>query len=200
MCCDFLEPEDEALICTPSFFMYDVSIQMMTPHLRKVQAGATLEFPFERFMAAITKQTKLIIVASPNNPTGAAATREQLEAWVKYALEHKSVILFDAAYEAYISDPELPRSIYEIPGAKDCAIELRSFSKRAGFTGVRCAFMVVPKEVTGIGAGGARVSFAEIVTDKGHDAFLLQEPELFAIVSGFLEGAAKARGLPPARG
>jgi LL-diaminopimelate aminotransferase len=89
-------------------------------------------------------------LCSPNNPTGTVATRAQLERWVSWARANDSIILFDAAYESYISDPSLPRSIYEIPGAKDCAIELRSFSKRAGFTGVRCAFMVVPKTVTGV--------------------------------------------------
>jgi LL-diaminopimelate aminotransferase len=87
----------------------------------------------------------VVYLCSPNNPTGAAATREQLEAWVKYALANKSILLFDAAYEAYISDPALPHSIYEIPGARECAIEFRSFSKNGGFTGVRCAFTVVPK-------------------------------------------------------
>jgi len=91
------------------------------------------------------KHVDVIYLCSPNNPTGAAATREQLEAWVKYALEHKSVILFDAAYEAYITGPGTPHSIYEIPGARECAIEFRSFSKNGGFTGVRCAFTVVPK-------------------------------------------------------
>src|ERR1043165_4165083 len=91
------------------------------------------------------KHVDVIYLCSPNNPTGAVATRAQLEAWVKYALEHKAVILFDAAYEAYISDPTIPRSIYEIPGARECAIEFRSFSKNGGFTGVRCAFTVVPK-------------------------------------------------------
>jgi LL-diaminopimelate aminotransferase len=90
----------------------------------------------------------LIYLCSPNNPTGAAATREQLEAWVKYALEHKAVILFDAAYEAYITDSALPHSIYEIPGARECAIEFRSCSKNGGFTGVRCAYTVVPKSLT----------------------------------------------------
>src|SRR5258708_40261992 len=78
MCCAFLEAEDEALIATPSFFMYDVSVQMMTPHLLKVQSDGTLGFPFERFMAALTERTKLIIVASPNNPTGAVVGREHL--------------------------------------------------------------------------------------------------------------------------
>jgi LL-diaminopimelate aminotransferase len=91
------------------------------------------------------KHVDVIYLCSPNNPTGAAATREQLEAWVKYALENKSVILFDAAYEAYITDANLPHSIYEIPGARECAIEFRSFSKNGGFTGTRCAYTVVPK-------------------------------------------------------
>ena len=91
------------------------------------------------------KHVDVIYLCSPNNPTGAVATRTQLEAWVKYALEHKSIILFDAAYEAYISDPAIPHSIYEIPGARECAIEFRSFSKNGGFTGVRCAYTVVPK-------------------------------------------------------
>jgi LL-diaminopimelate aminotransferase len=100
----------------------------------------------------------VVYLCSPNNPTGTVATRAQLEKWVAWARGHDAVILFDAAYEAYISDPSLPRSIYEIPGAKDCAIELRSFSKRAGFTGVRCAFMVVPKTVTGVDPSGKRVS------------------------------------------
>ncbi len=89
----------------------------------------------------------LVYLCSPNNPTGAVATRAQLEAWVKYALEHKAIILFDAAYEAYILDPALPHSIYEIPGARDCAIEFRSFSKNGGFTGVRCAYTVIPKSL-----------------------------------------------------
>jgi LL-diaminopimelate aminotransferase len=100
----------------------------------------------------------VVYLCSPNNPTGTVATRAQLERWVAWARAHDAVILFDAAYEAYISDPALPRSIYEIPGAKECALELRSFSKRAGFTGVRCAFMVVPKAVTGVDPGGKRVS------------------------------------------
>jgi len=100
----------------------------------------------------------IVYLCSPNNPTGTVATRAQLERWVAWAREKEAVILFDAAYEGYISDPALPRSIYEIPGAKECALELRSFSKRAGFTGVRCAFMVVPKAVTGVDPSGKRVS------------------------------------------
>lgn len=94
----------------------------------------------------------------PNNPTGAVATRAQLERWVAWALAHDAVLIFDAAYDAYIQDPALPRSIYEIPDAPRCAIEMRSYSKRAGFTGVRCAYTVVPKGVTGVAASGERVS------------------------------------------
>jgi LL-diaminopimelate aminotransferase len=93
------------------------------------------------------EKVDLIYLCYPNNPTGTVATREQLEAWVAYALAHESVILFDAAYEAYIKDPAIPHSIYEIPGARRCAIEFRSFSKNGGFTGVRCAFTVVPKDL-----------------------------------------------------
>lgn len=87
----------------------------------------------------------LIYLCFPNNPTGATITRSGLQKWVDYAREHQALILFDAAYEAFIQDDALPRSIYEIEGARDVAIELRSFSKTAGFTGTRCAFTVVPK-------------------------------------------------------
>lgn len=101
------------------------------------------------FVAAVPQEkVDLIYLCYPNNPTGATATREQLAAWVEYALANDAVILFDAAYEAYIKDPSIPHSIYEIPGAGKCAIEFRSFSKNGGFTGVRCAFTVVPKELS----------------------------------------------------
>lgn len=96
-------------------------------------------------------------LCTPNNPTGAVASREQLARWVAWARANDAVILFDAAYEAYVQDPALPRSIYEIEGASECAIEFRSFSKRAGFTGVRCAYTVVPKALTGSTAAGERV-------------------------------------------
>lgn len=89
----------------------------------------------------------IIYICSPNNPTGAVYNKEQLKAWVDYAKENKSVILFDAAYECFITNEELPRSIFEIEGAKSCAIEFCSFSKMAGFTGTRCGWTVVPKEL-----------------------------------------------------
>ena len=90
----------------------------------------------------------IIYICSPNNPTGAVYTREGLQAWVDYALAQDAVILFDAAYACFIQDPALPRSIYEIPGARDCAIEFGSFSKMAGFTGTRCGFTIVPRGLT----------------------------------------------------
>ncbi|MCX6967609.1 MAG: LL-diaminopimelate aminotransferase [Verrucomicrobia bacterium] len=96
----------------------------------------------------------VVYLCFPNNPTGATATRAQLAAWVAYARAHGTLILFDAAYEAYISDPEVPHSIYEIPGARECAIEFRSFSKNGGFTGTRCAFTVVPKTLLAATATG----------------------------------------------
>ena len=89
----------------------------------------------------------LVYLCFPNNPTGAVATREQLTKWVEYAQKHQAILLFDAAYEAYISDPAIPHSIFEIPGARECAVEFRSFSKNGGFTGVRCGFTVMPKSL-----------------------------------------------------
>ena len=97
-------------------------------------------------------------LCTPNNPTGAVATRAQLARWVAWARAADAVLVFDAAYDAYIQDPELPRSIYEIEGARACAVEMRSYSKRAGFTGLRCAYTVVPKEVAGTSAAGQRVA------------------------------------------
>lgn len=96
----------------------------------------------------------VVYLCYPNNPTGATASRATLEKWVNYALKHDTLILFDAAYHAFITDPDIPHSIYEIDGARRCAIEFRSFSKNAGFTGTRCAFTVVPKSLTGKDADG----------------------------------------------
>jgi LL-diaminopimelate aminotransferase len=101
-----------------------------------------------------TGPSDLIYLCFPNNPTGAVATRAQLEAWVAYAKSNKAVILFDSAYEAYIRDPRIPHSIYEIEGAREVAIEFRSFSKTAGFTGTRCAYTVVPKTLMASDASG----------------------------------------------
>jgi LL-diaminopimelate aminotransferase len=104
--------------------------------------------PANGYVPAIpTVATDLIYLCFPNNPTGAVATRAQLEAWVAYAKANKAILLFDSAYEAYIRNPAIPHSIYEIEGAREVAIEFRSFSKTAGFTGTRCAYTVVPKSL-----------------------------------------------------
>jgi LL-diaminopimelate aminotransferase len=100
------------------------------------------------------KKIDIVFLCYPNNPTGTAATRQELKKWVDYAIRNKAIILYDAAYEAYISDPEIPHSIYEIEGARNVAIEFRSFSKTAGFTGTRCAFTVIPKTVMAYSVSG----------------------------------------------
>ena len=104
----------------------------------------------------------VIYLCSPNNPTGTVLDKEELKAWVDYAKEHKSLIIFDSAYEAFVQDPALPKSIYEIEGAKEVAIEVRSFSKTAGFTGLRCGYTVVPKELKGTMADGSEVELRKL--------------------------------------
>ena len=111
------------------------------------------------FVPELPKQkVDLIYLCYPNNPTGVVATREMLKRWVGYARQNGSVILYDAAYEAFITDPAIPHSIYEIDGAREVAIEFRSFSKTAGFTGARCAFTVIPKDLKGKTREGHEVS------------------------------------------
>jgi LL-diaminopimelate aminotransferase len=111
-----------------------------------------------QFVPAIpAEKVDLIYLCYPNNPTGATATREQLEAWVAYARENRSIILYDAAYEAFIQEAGVPRSIFEIEGARECAIEFRSFSKNGGFTGVRCAYTVIPRDLVGQAGDGTEV-------------------------------------------
>jgi LL-diaminopimelate aminotransferase len=104
------------------------------------------------------EKVDLIYLCFPNNPTGSTATKEELKIWVDYARENKALILFDAAYESYIRDPDLPRTIYEIEGAREVAVEFRSFSKTAGFTGTRCGFTVVPRDCMIYSAKGEKVS------------------------------------------
>ncbi len=104
------------------------------------------------------ERVELAYLCSPNNPTGAVATHENLSQWVAWARKNDAVLIFDAAYDAFIQDPSLPRSIFEVEGARECAIEMRSFSKRAGFTGTRCAYTVIPKAVMGKSGSGEPVS------------------------------------------
>ena len=109
-----------------------------------------------------SEKVDVIYLCYPNNPTGAVATKADLKKWVDYALANDAVILFDAAYEAFITEAEIPHSIYEVEGARECAIEFRSFSKTAGFTGVRCGLVVVPEELMGTTADGTKYSFNKL--------------------------------------
>jgi len=109
-----------------------------------------------------TGKVDIIYLCFPNNPTGVVAGRGELKRWVDYANANDAVIFFDAAYEAFITNPDIPHSIYEIEGAKKCAIEFRSFSKTAGFTGVRCGLVVVPEEVMGTTSTGEKYSFNKL--------------------------------------
>jgi len=163
------------------------------------------------FTAQIPTDQKvdLIYLCFPNNPTGATATKEHLQAWVNYAKANGSIIFFDAAYEAYISDPNLPHSIYEIEGARDCAIEFRSFSKNAGFTGTRCALTVVPKTLTGKAADGSDVEIWKLwnrrqstkfngvsyIVQRGAEAVYSEEgkAQIQALVNFYMENAAIIR-------
>lgn len=109
-----------------------------------------------------TSKVDIIYLCFPNNPTGTTLTKEELKVWVDYALENKALILFDSAYEAFITEDNVPHSIYEIEGAKKVAIEFRSFSKTAGFTGTRCAYTVVPKELVGYTSKGEAISLNKL--------------------------------------
>jgi LL-diaminopimelate aminotransferase len=104
----------------------------------------------------------IIYLCYPNNPTGTVITKSELRKWVNYALKNDALILYDAAYQAYIQDPDIPHSIYEIRGARKCAIEFRSYSKTAGFTGIRCGYTIVPKEVTAATFEGERISLNKL--------------------------------------
>jgi LL-diaminopimelate aminotransferase len=156
---------DNAIAVTDPVYPVYVDTNVMAGHTGDAndqgEYGGLVYLPITAdndFTAQIpTQKVDLIYLCFPNNPTGATATQAHLQAWVDYAKAHGSIIFFDAAYEAFITDPDLPHSIYEIEGARDCAIEFRSFSKNAGFTGTRCALTVVPKTLKGKAADGSEV-------------------------------------------
>jgi LL-diaminopimelate aminotransferase len=152
----------------------------------------------------------LVYLCFPNNPTGAVASRDQLAQWVEYAHAHEAILLFDAAYELYISDPEIPHSIFEIPGARECAVELRSFSKNGGFTGVRCGFTVMPKLVLARTENGRRLPLHPLwqrrwstksnsvsyPVQRGAEALYSQEgcKQVHALVDHYMGNAKLLRG------
>ena len=160
---DILGADNRIAVTDPVYPVY-VDTNVMAGHTgeasevgRLCRADVSRRHRAERVRARRPKErADIVYLCFPNNPTGAVATREQLERWVEYARAHETIILFDAAYESYIADPALPHSIYEIPGARECAIEFRSFSKNGGFTGVRCAFTIVPKTLEARGRAPAR--------------------------------------------
>lgn len=152
------------------------------------------------------RKVDIIYLCYPNNPTGATATKAQLTEWVNYARSNGSVILFDAAYEAYIQDPEIPHSIFEIEGARDCAMEFRSFSKNGGFTGMRCASVVIPKTLMGTTKSGEKQSLhslwarrhstkfngASYIVQKGAEALYTDEgkSQVKALIEHYMGNAA----------
>lgn len=141
---EIFSPEGYALIPDPSYPVYvdsNIMFGRKIHYINATQGNGFLPLPDESFSA------NLIYICSPNNPTGATYTKDQLKKWVDYALDNKAIILFDAAYESFIEDDNLPHSIFEIEGARECAIEMCSFSKNAGFTGVRCAYCVIPSDL-----------------------------------------------------
>ena len=142
MACAFLDEGDEAVICTPTFFMYDVSIGMMTSGLVKVQTDDSLEFPFERFLAAITPRAKLIIIASPNNPTGAMVSREHLLAIA--AAAPQAVVMVDEAYFHFFGDTVLP-DIASVPNL----VVARTFSKAYGLASLRIGALFADPRLVG---------------------------------------------------
>ncbi len=141
---DLFDTDNTVLIPDPVYPVYRDTNQMAGRSI--VYMAACLENQFLP-MPDPSQKADIIYLCSPNNPTGAVYSREQLQKWVDYAKEQDAVILFDAAYESFVKDPSLPHSIYEIPGAKECAIEVGSLSKTAGFTGTRCGYTVVPSEL-----------------------------------------------------
>jgi len=157
--------DDNAIAVTDPVYPVYVDTNVMAGNTGvandKGEFGGLIYLPItadNNFTASLPSQkVDLIYLCFPNNPTGAVATKAHLTGWVEYAQANGAIIFFDAAYEAFITDAEIPHSIYEIPGAKNCAIEFRSFSKTAGFTGTRCAFTVVPKTLTAKAADGSDV-------------------------------------------
>jgi histidinol-phosphate aminotransferase len=140
VCAAFLEDDDEAIICTPTFFMYEVSVRMMTPHLTRVQADASLEFPYARFVAAITPRTKLIVVCSPNNPTGAVVSREHLLAIC--AAAPQAVVMVDEAYYHFFGE-----TVIEDVGKVPNLLVARTFSKAYGLANLRIGMLTGSAEL-----------------------------------------------------
>ena len=213
---DILGHNNRIAVMDPVYPVY-VDTNVMAGHTGEADASGTyaglLYLPCtesNNFVADVPEErADVVYLCFPNNPTGSVATRAQLEAWVAYALKHRALLLYDAAYEAYISEPGIPHSIYEIPGARECAIEFRSFSKNGGFTGTRCAFTVVPKTLMATTATGeshplhplwnrrmsTKFNGVPYIVQRGAEA-LYSEPgkaQVAALISHYMGNAALLR-------
>lgn len=213
---DIVGSDNTIAVTDPVYPVY-VDTNVMAGHTGEADAsgkyGGLVYMPISadnNFTAEIPSQrVDLIYLCFPNNPTGATASKAHLKEWVDYAKSHGSIILFDAAYEAFVTDPELPRSIFEIEGARDCAIEFRSFSKNAGFTGTRCAFTVVPKSLMGVASDGSKVALHQLwnrrqstkfngvsyIVQRGAEAVYSEagQAQIKDLVAFYLENAAIVR-------
>ena len=198
---DILSTDNIVGITDPVYPVYVDTNIMAGRRLRYIPCHAGNDFTGD-----IPKEhLDIIYLCYPNNPTGAVITREKLAAWVDYALREHAVILYDAAYEAFIQDGKLPHSIYEIEGAKQCAVEFRSFSKTAGFTGVRCGYTVIPKELkaddgTSVNAlwnrrQCSKFNGASYISQRGAEAVYTPEGqrEVRAIIDYYMSNAAFIR-------
>lgn len=156
---DIFGDDNVVLITDPAYPVY-VDSNLMSGR-KVIYADCTKE---NGFCAVPDKNVHadLIYLCSPNNPTGAAFSKEQLKAWIDYAIDNKAIIIYDAAYEAFITEPGIPRSIFEVEGARQCAIEICSLSKTAGFTGMRCGYTVIPDELEVEASDGTKVSISQI--------------------------------------
>ena len=166
---DIFDNNNRVAITDPSYPVYVDTNAMAGRAGEPTATGAWTNLVYlpcnaeNNFVPALpTEKVDLIYLCYPNNPTGTTLTKDQLTVWVKYAKENNAIILFDAAYEAFITEEDVPHSIYEIEDAKDVAIEFRSFSKTAGFTGTRCGYTVVPKQLLGTSSTGEKVQINKL--------------------------------------
>ena len=161
---DIFSADNSVIVTDPAYPVYVDSNVMggrEVQYVNSTEENGFAAMPDENMQAG-----GLIYLCSPNNPTGSVYTKEQLKVWVDYAIKTKSIIIFDAAYEAFISDPDLPRSIFEIEGARKCAVEICSLSKTAGFTGTRCGYTIVPKELMIEAPDGTEMSVHQLWTRR----------------------------------
>lgn len=159
---DIFSDNNLILLTDPVYPVYADSNKMAGRNI--IYANSNEENGFAAMPSDISSKIKpdIIYLCSPNNPTGSVYTKEQLKEWVNFAIENGSIIIFDAAYEAFITEPHLPRSIFEIEGSRECAIEMCSLSKTAGFTGTRCGYTVIPNELTALSENGEKVNISQI--------------------------------------